>query len=97
MRGGVTSFDGAVDFAGADGVDDHAVTAHQVEDGDVRAGLLRIADDVEGFQVVDPLDDAGGVIDVDGGAELFGELSNRNAGNFASREREGGDIRHGIK
>ena len=59
-------------FAGADGIDQHAVPAHQVEDRQIRAGLLGVADDVELPQVVDPLDDLGGVVDVRRRAELAG-------------------------
>ena len=39
---------GAADLARADRVDQHAVAADQVEDGQVRAGLLGVANDVEG-------------------------------------------------
>ena len=44
-----------VDFAGAHAIDQHAVAAHEVENRQVRAGLLGVADDVERRQVGDPL------------------------------------------
>ena len=62
------------DFARADGIDQHAVAAHQVENRQIRAGLLGVADDVERPQIVDPLDDLGRVVNIGRRAELPGQL-----------------------
>ena len=81
----------AVDFARADGVDDDAVAAHQVEDRQVGAGLLGVANRVELLQLADAADDRGGVVDVDGGAEALGERRDRLAGDVGDKRelREG--------
>ena len=78
---------GAPDLARADGIDQHAVAADQVEDGQVRARLLGVADHVKGGEVGDALDDRGGVVDVAGRSELprssptgIPAISLRNAG-----------------
>ena len=46
--GGIAGGQGPAYFTGADGVDQGALAANQIDHGDVRAGLLRIANDVEG-------------------------------------------------
>jgi hypothetical protein len=53
----------AVDFARADGIDEHAVAAHKVEDGEIGTSLLGVADHIEGQQVLNSSDDRGGSID----------------------------------
>ena len=47
LPGLVTCGERAVDFARTHRIDEHAVATHQVEDGEVGAGLLSVADGVE--------------------------------------------------
>ncbi len=78
----------AADFAGADRVDQHAVAADQVEDRQVRAGLLGITDVVESLQVADPLDDLGRIVDEQRGAELAGQIGHSQAGYLGANDRK---------
>ncbi len=64
----------ALDLAQRHRVDLHALFAHQAQDVQVGAGLLRVADDVEAAQLGDALADDGGVVDPQRGAVLGGEL-----------------------
>src|SRR6476469_9239531 len=80
----ITGFDGSVNFAGTDGVDDDAVLPRQAKNGDVRAGLLGKTDDIELLQVANPLDDLGGIIDIDGRAEFFGQIANSDTGDLGA-------------
>ena len=76
------------DFAGADRVDQHAVAADEIENRQVRAGLLGVADHVERPQVVDALDDFRGVVDVHRRAELVGQVGDGHAGDLRAEERK---------
>ncbi len=75
----------ALDLAGAYGIDEHAVAAHEIEDRDVRAGFLRVADDIKVPQVLNSPDDRGGIVHEAWRAELARQLADRNAGNFVSQ------------
>ena len=81
--------DRAMHFAGAHAIDQPAVAAHQVENRQVGARLLGVADDVERRQVGDPLGDLGRVVNIHGRAELPGQIRNRLAGNFCHFNWEG--------
>ena len=63
----------AQDLAARDGVHLHALFAHQLEDVDIGAGLLREAHGVESLELGDALADGGGVIDPQRGAVLIGQ------------------------
>src|SRR6185312_16535962 len=78
--GPVARGQGAADLTGTDGIDQHAVAADQVEDGEVRVRLLRVSNRVERLEVPDSLDDRGGVVDVRGGPELGGEVADGDPG-----------------
>ena len=54
---------GPADLAAADRIDQRPVAAEQIEDRQVRAGLLGVADVVEGGQVAQPLQDHGRIVD----------------------------------
>ena len=64
---------GPADFTGADRVDQHALATHQIENRQVRVGLLGVADRIERPQVVDPPPDHRGFIDEGGRAKLAGD------------------------
>lgn len=53
----------ALDLAQRHRVHHHALGAHQAQDVQVGAGLLRVADDVEAAQLGDALADDGGIVD----------------------------------
>jgi hypothetical protein len=88
--GHVAGGQGAADFARADRIDQGPVAAEQFEHGQVRAGLLRIADVVEGGQVGQPLEHDGGIVDERGRAIALRQIGDCNGGNLAA---EGG--KHG--
>ena len=73
MAGCVAGGQGAQDFAARDGVHLHALLAHQPQDVDVGAGLLRKADGVEGLELGDACADGGGVIDPQRRTVLVGQ------------------------
>src|SRR3989304_3090896 len=77
--------DRAVNLAGADAVDERAVAAHQVEDRQVGAGLLGVANGVKLAELGDAADDGGGVVDVNGRAEPAGERGDRLAGDVGNK------------
>ncbi len=83
---------GPQDFAGAHGIDHHAQTAEQVEDGQVRAGLLSVADVLERSQIGHALANPGGVVDVNGRAVLPGDVGNGDPADFSAKRgiRSGG-------
>ena len=83
-----TGGDRAMDFAGAHGIDQHAVPAHEVENGQIRTGLLGEANDVEGLEVGDPVGDGCRVVNVEGSAKLASQFSNRLVGDVGEGERE---------
>ena len=60
---------GAEDFAGADRIDQRPLAADEIENREIRAGLLRVADHVEGRQIGDAATDHGGVVDESGRAK----------------------------
>ena len=61
----------------------------------IRAGLLGVADHVELLEVVDPLDDLGGVIDIGRRAESLGQLGNADAGDLRADRLVGFGGGHG--
>ncbi len=71
--GGIAGGQSAVNFAGADRLDQGAFATNEIENGEVGAGLLGIAHDVEGGQVGDPPPDHGGVVDESRRAKLPGQ------------------------
>ena len=76
-----------MDFAGAHRIDQHAIAPHQIEDRDVRARLLGVADDIELGQVGNPLADRGRVVNVRRRAKLPGQLRDGLAGDFGQESR----------
>ncbi len=70
-------------------VDEHPLAADEVEDAQVRAGLLGVAHAVEGREVRDPAEDRRRVVDEDRGAELADEVGHRDAGDLGAEEGEG--------
>ena len=76
------------DFAVADRIDQHALPAHEIENRQVRAGLLGVADHVERPQVVDALGDFRGIVDVGRRAELLGQFRNGHAGDLRAEQRK---------
>ena len=83
--GDVAGGQGAADLAAAGGVDQRAAAAEEVKNRQVRAGLLRVADDVEGGQVGQPPQDDGGVVHERRRAEPPRQLGDPEAGNFTPR------------
>jgi hypothetical protein len=72
----------AVQLPGAGCVDEGALAAHEVEHGDVRAGLLRVAHDVEAREAAHARSDDSRVVHERRRAEALGNLGNRNPGNL---------------
>ena len=86
-----------MDLARADRIDDDSMSPHEVENRDVRAGFLGKADEIELLQVVDALDDLGGIIDICRRTELAGEVGNAVTGDRISDRMEGLGDGHGKK
>jgi hypothetical protein len=63
-----------MDFAGADSVDDHAVTAHPIQDCDIAASLLCVSDHIKLGKLGDSLFDHREVVNVQGSAKLLSEF-----------------------
>ena len=79
----------AVDLAGGDGVDEHALGAHQTQAVHAAPGLLRVPDHVEAAQALDPLADGRGVV----GVERRAVLAPHPLDQGAVRELHGGGNR----
>ena len=84
----VAGFQSSVDLAPADAIDQSAVTADQVNHGQIRAGFLSIPHHVKGGQVFHSFDDLGSVIDESGRAEFLSQFVNRYAGNLGADSRK---------
>ena len=82
-----TGRQGAADFARADGVHQRPRAADQIEDRQIGARLLGVADHVEGRQVGDAPADHRGVVDERRRAELPGQFRDRDAGDFSAETR----------
>ena len=107
--GGEAGRQGAADFARADGVHQRPLAADQIENRQIGARFLGVADYVEGRQVGDPTANHRGVVDERRRAELPGQFRDRDAGDFSAevghssghrlagglvRRAEGGICRH---
>ena len=77
------------DFPCADRVDQHAVAANEIENRQIRASFLGVADHIERPQIVDPLGNLRGVVDIQRRAEPAGEIGNGDASDLASNQSGG--------
>ena len=84
----VASRERGLELAGADRIDEHSVPAHEVEDGEIRARLLCVANDIKVAQVVYAIDDRGGVINEGGRSELARQVADGDPGNFVTQGGE---------
>src|SRR5690606_6503646 len=66
---------GAADFPGTDRIDDDAAAARAVQNRQIAAGLLGVADDVERRQIGDPPSQHRRVVNVQRCTELLGQRS----------------------
>src|SRR5436853_5869489 len=87
----------SANFTRAHGIDQHAVPADEIENRQIRASLLRVANDVEAAQIVNSLRDCRRVVNVNGRAELCGKLVDRKTGNLRANERKSGRAVHRLK
>ena len=85
--GRIAGRQGAANFVAADGVDQRAFTTDQVDNGQVRAGLLGVAHHVESRQVGDPPANHRGVVDERRRAELPDQFQYGDAGNVKAKSR----------
>src|SRR5262245_32015588 len=80
----VARFQSPMYLACTDSIHNHAVSPHEVQNGNVRARLLGIPYDVKLLQIIDALDNLGRVIDIRWRAEMLGERGDANAGDLRS-------------
>ena len=78
-RGGVSGGQGAADFEGADRVDRGPSFFDEPENRQIGACLLRVADHVEGGQIVQPATNHRGVVYEQGRSELLGQVPEWNS------------------
>ena len=93
--GGKAGGERPVDLAGAHRVNQHPLTPHEIEHGDVRAGLLREANSIPGGQVAAPLADHVGVVGIQRRAVFADKLGDRRTGDLAAHEPGGVEGLHG--
>ena len=83
--GRVARRQGTANLARTDRIHQRAVPAQQVQNGQVRACLLRISHRVEGGKVTQSPQHHGGIVDESGRAELPCQLGDGNPGNRGPR------------
>ncbi len=76
-------------FPFADRVDDDALAANEIENRQIGASFLGVADYIKRFQIIDPLGNLRGVVDVERRAEPAGKIGNGDAGNLGSKQGGG--------
>ena len=76
--------DGAADLARADRIDHHAASAHPIQNRQIPARLLGVANHIEGCQIGDSLIDRALVVDVQRRAKFFCQVPYRKASDFGS-------------
>ncbi len=82
--GGEAGGQGAEDFARADRIDQAARAADEIENRKIRAGLFRVADNIEGRQVGDAATDHSGVVDESGRSKPSDQFGDRHVGDVGT-------------